>query len=164
MDESQQALVRATFAKIAPISDVAAAMFYEKLFTIDPDLRPLFRNDMQRQGAMLMAVIATAVANLHRLDQLMPTVRELGRRHAGYGVGDRDYDTVAIALLATLEATLGEEFTEDVRGAWTACYLALAGEMKAAAAAAKKHGDLIASDESRPPTPAVGAGIGSQAP
>jgi hemoglobin-like flavoprotein len=137
MDEIQQALVRTTFGKIAPISELAAAMFYEKLFAIDPDLRPLFRNDLKKQGAMLMAVIATAVANLHRLDQLMPTVRELGRRHAGYGVRDRDYDTVAVALLATLEAALGDEFTEAVRGAWTACYMALAGEMKAATAAAE---------------------------
>jgi hemoglobin-like flavoprotein len=137
MDEIQQALVRTTFGKIAPISELAAAMFYEKLFAIDPDLRPLFRNDLKKQGAMLMAVIATAVANLHRLDQLMPTVRELGRRHAGYGVRDRDYDTVAVALLATLEAALGDEVAEAVRGAWTACYMALAGEMKAATAAAE---------------------------
>jgi hemoglobin-like flavoprotein len=133
MDHAQQALVRATFAKIAPISDQAAAMFYERLFAIDEDLRPMFKGDMKRQGAMLMAVLATALGNLHRLDQVLPTVRELGRRHAGYGVKNSHYDTVAVALLATLEAALGDEFTAAVRNAWTVCYLALAGEMKAAA-------------------------------
>jgi hemoglobin-like flavoprotein len=134
MDETQQALVRATFANVAPISEQAAAMFYDRLFALDPDLRPLFRNDMKTQGRMLMAVIATAVGNLHRLDQILPTVSELGRRHAGYGVKDENYDTVAAALLSTLEATLGDEFTPAVKGAWVACYFALAGEMKAAAA------------------------------
>ena len=133
MDDSQKQLVRATFAKIAPIADQAAAMFYDRLFAIDPDLRPMFRNDMKKQGAMLMAVLATAVGNLHRLDQILPTVRELGRRHAGYAVKDRDYDTVAVALLGTLEAALGDDFTAAVRSAWAACYEVLSGEMKAAA-------------------------------
>src|SRR6516225_3238140 len=92
MDEAQKELVRATFARIAPIADQAAEMFYDRLFAIDPDLPPMFKNDMRKQGAMLMAVLATAVGNLHRLDQILPTVRELGRRHTGYGVRDKDYD------------------------------------------------------------------------
>jgi hemoglobin-like flavoprotein len=132
MDQGQQALVRASFAKVAPISAQAAALFYDRLFTLDPGLRPLFRGDMKRQGEMLMAVLATAVGNLHRLDQILPAVRDLGRRHAGYGVKDSDYDTVAAALLSTLEMALGEDFTPPVRNAWAACYQALAGEMRAA--------------------------------
>jgi hemoglobin-like flavoprotein len=134
MDQNQQALVRSSFAKVAPISDLAAAMFYDRLFAIGPNLRPLFKHDMKRQGEMLMAVLATAVGNLHRIEQILPTVRALGRRHAEYGVKDCDYDTVAAALLGTLEAALGEDFTPAVRSAWVACYSALAGEMKAAAA------------------------------
>jgi hemoglobin-like flavoprotein len=134
MDQNQQALVRASFAKVAPVADVAATMFYDRLFAIDPGLRLLFKHDMKRQGEMLMAVLATAVGNLHQLDQILPTVRALGRRHAGYGVKDSDYDSVAAALLGTLEAALAEDFTPAVRGAWIACYSPLAGEMKAAAA------------------------------
>ena len=133
MDEAQKELVRATFARIAPIADQAAEMFYDRLFAIDPNLPPMFKNDMRKQGAMLMAVLATAVGNLHRLDQILPTVRELGRRHTGYGVRDKDYDKVAVALLSTLEAALRDEFTASVRDAWTVCYDELAGEMKAAA-------------------------------
>jgi hemoglobin-like flavoprotein len=144
MDETQQALVRATFAKIAPMSDQAAAMFYEKLFAIDPSLRPMFINDMKKQGQMLMAVLATAVGNLHRLDQILPKVRELGRRHARYGVEEKDYDTVAVALLSTLESALGDEFTAAAKSAWVACYQALAGEMKAAAAAVGERAALAA--------------------
>jgi hemoglobin-like flavoprotein len=145
MDEAQQALVRASFAKIAPLPDLTAKLFYDRLFAIDPSLRSMFKNDMKKQGAMLMAVLATAVGNLHRLDQILPTVQGLGRRHAGYGVRDSHYDTVAVALLATLEAALGDEFTEAVRSAWTACYQILAGEMKAAAAA-ERAGSLAPVD------------------
>ena len=143
MDETQQALVRASFAKIAPISDQAGAMLYERMFAIDQGLRRLFAIDIETQGAKLMAVLKIAIANLHRLDEIMPTVRELGRRHAQYGVKDRDYDTGGIALLATLEAALGDEFTPAVRTAWRACHEVLVGEMKAAAAV-EERGHVIA--------------------
>jgi hemoglobin-like flavoprotein len=135
MDQAQQNLVRTSFAKVAPNADVAAAMFYDRLFTIDPDLRPLFKGDMANQRRLLMAMITTAVNNLHQLDQILPGARSLGQRHAGYGVKDADYDTVGSALLGTLEEALGNEFTPEVRAAWTACYQTLAGEMKAATAA-----------------------------
>ncbi len=139
MDEAQKTLVRATFARIAPIADQAGALLYEKMFALDPDLRRLFKIDIPTQGAKLMAVFATAIANLDRLDEIMPTVRELGRRHVGFGVKDRDYDTGGVALVQTLEAGLGDAFTPAVRDAWTACYQAIVGEMKAAAAAVRER-------------------------
>src|SRR5271157_3241864 len=91
MDQNQQALVRASFAKVAPIGDQAGAMLYENMFAIEPDLRRLFKIDIATQGAKLMAVLKTAIANVDRLDAVMPTVRELGRKHVGYGVTEKDY-------------------------------------------------------------------------
>ena len=133
MDQEQQRLVRASFAKVAPIAHTAAAMFYQRLFATDPTVRSLFKGDIMVQGRLLMTMLATAVENVHQLDQILPAVRELGRRHAGYGVKAADYDTVAGALLGTLEQALGPEFTPAVRDAWVAYYQALAGEMKATA-------------------------------
>lgn len=131
MDQEQQHLVRASFAKVAPIADTAAAMFYDRLFAIDPTLRPLFKGDMVVQGRLLMTMIETAVENVHQLDQILPAVRDLGRRHAGYGVKAADYDTVAGALLGTLEHALGAEFTPALRDAWVAYYQTLARERRA---------------------------------
>ena len=136
MDQEQQHLVRASFAKVAPIANTAAAIFYDRLFATDPTLRPLFKGDMVVQGRLLMTMIETAVENMHQLDRILLAVRDLGRRHAGYGVTLADYDTVAGALLGTLEQALGPEFTPAVRGAWVAYYQTLAGEMKAAASQA----------------------------
>src|SRR5262249_5497997 len=93
------------------------AMFYDRLFATDPRLRPLFKGDMGVQGRLLMTMIETAVENVHQLDQILPAVRDLGRRHAGYGVKTADYETVAGALLGTLEQALGPEFTPAVREA-----------------------------------------------
>ena len=122
MNQEQQELVRASFARLAPDADTVATIFYAFLFEIDPGLRPLFKDDMARQRGLLMTMLATAVENLHQLEKILPAVRSLGERHAGYGVTDADYDTVANALLLTLAQGLGDDFTPAVRDAWIACY------------------------------------------
>lgn len=129
-------LVKDSFRKVVPIADQAASLFYARLFELDPSLRPLFRGDLQEQGQKLMTMLATAVASLGKRDAILPALRQLGARHAGYGVRDEHYATVGAALLWTLEKGLGPEFTPEVRAAWTATYTFLADTMKEAARAA----------------------------
>jgi hemoglobin-like flavoprotein len=136
MTPHQKALVQTTFAQVAPIADQAASMFYGRLFEIDPSLRPMFTTDLTEQGRKLMRMIGMAVNGLDRLDELVPAVRQLGARHASYGVRDEHYETVAMALLWTLEQGLGPAFTPDVKEAWATVYGVLAATMKQAAGAA----------------------------
>lgn len=133
MDSHKIALVQSSFKKVEPIAEQAAALFYGRLFEIDPFLREMFTGDMQKQGRMLMQMIGVAVNSLTKLEAIVPAVQNLGRRHAGYGVRDEHYDTVAAALLWTLEKGLGPDFTPEVKQAWTETYLLLAGVMKDAA-------------------------------
>ena len=135
MTPAEKDLVQTTFAKVVPIADQAAALFYGRLFEVDPSLRPLFKTDLKEQGKKLMTMIGVAVKGLDTLDQLVPAVQNLGRRHAGYGVTDAHYETVGGALLWTLEKGLGSAFTPDVKSAWTTVYTVLATTMKAGAAA-----------------------------
>ena len=133
MNPNQIQLVQSSFAKVAPIASIAADLFYARLFELDPSLKPLFRGDLKRQGAMLMSMIATAVRGLSNPDGLIPVLRNLGQRHAGYGVTDAHYATVATALVWTLEQGLGADFTPEVRGAWVAAYELMADTMMQAA-------------------------------
>ena len=135
MTPNQIDLVRSSFARVAPAATQVATLFYGQLFERDPQLRRLFRGDMTEQGGKLMQVLAAAVAGLDRLGELAPVLRDLGRRHAGYGVTDAHYDTVARALLWTLERGLGADFTPEVREAWRVAYAALAQTMREGAAA-----------------------------
>jgi hemoglobin-like flavoprotein len=131
--KEQIILVKGSFAAIVPIADDAAALFYRRLFEIDPRLERMFRGDMAEQRRKLMQMLTAAVKGLDRLEQLVPVVEDLGRRHAGYGVLDEHYDTVGTALLWTLEKGLGPAFTPETREAWAAVYGLLASTMQAAA-------------------------------
>ncbi len=133
MNNDQKLLVQKTFEMVAPIAEVAAGLFYGRLFEVDPSLKPLFRGDLKDQGKKLMATLKIAVNSLDRLDALVPVVQALGRRHLAYGVRDEHYDTVGAALLWTLEKGLGEVFTPEVKEAWTVTYGILAKVMKEAA-------------------------------
>ena len=138
MTPKQIDLVRESWAKVVPIADQAAAAFYARLFELDPSLRSLFKSDMKAQGRKLMSMIGTVVANLRNLSTIVPVIEDLGRRHVGYGVKPAHYDTVAEALLWTLEKGLGDAFTSETREAWTRAYVILAEVMQSAAARHEK--------------------------
>ncbi|HEX8147323.1 MAG TPA: globin family protein [Pyrinomonadaceae bacterium] len=136
MNTEQIKLVQESFQKVVPIADAAAALFYGRLFDLDPALESLFKGDIVEQGRKLMQMIGVAVKSLDRLEQVLPAVCALGARHAGYGVREKDYDTVGRALIWTLRKGLGEDFTPETEAAWAETYAALAGVMKSAQAEA----------------------------
>jgi hemoglobin-like flavoprotein len=136
MTPEQVRLVQQSFAKVAPIADVTADLFYSRLFSIAPEVRPLFPDDLSQQKKKLMQMLATAVTNLHQVERIIPAVQNLGRRHADYGVTPEHYGPVGAALLWTLERGLGPAFTPQVKDAWTATYVTIADVMKRAAAEA----------------------------
>lgn len=133
MKTEQKELVRNTFAQLAPIADQAAALFYDRLFTIAPEIKPLFKQNMEEQGRKLMQTIGIAVAHLDRLEEIIPAVQTLGKRHVQYGVDATHYDTVGAALLWTLEQGLGDAFTPEVKAAWADVYTLLANTMQSGA-------------------------------
>jgi hemoglobin-like flavoprotein len=130
MTAHQVLLVQQTFENVRPIAATAARLFYDRLFTLDPSLRSLFKGDMETQGHKLMQALAMAVGGLRAPESILPAVQALGARHRHYGVEPRHYDTVGTALLWTLEQGLGDGFTPDVREAWAAAYGLLAGAMQ----------------------------------
>src|SRR5215470_17143477 len=86
MTPNQVKAIQDSFLKIKPISELAAEIFYGRLFEIAPAVRPLFRGDMKEQGRMLMAVLTAVVNGLGNLESILPAARALAKRHVGYGV------------------------------------------------------------------------------
>jgi nitric oxide dioxygenase len=114
MTPQQISLVKASFAKVAPISEKAAALFYGRLFEIVPEVRPLFHGDMAEQGRKLMAVLAVVANGLSNLQTILPAASALAKRHIAYGVKAEHYGPVGAALLWTLEQGLGAEWTPQL--------------------------------------------------
>ncbi|MEK6749407.1 MAG: globin family protein [Pseudomonadota bacterium] len=131
--QRQVTLIKESFAKVEPIADQAAKIFYKKLFEYDPALRRLFKNDMQEQGRKLMAVLKVAVSSLTNLEALVPTLHKLADRHLEYGVKVEDYTPVGNALLFALKQGLGTAFTPELRQAWIEVFQLVANTMRARA-------------------------------
>ena len=129
MTEDQVKLVQQTFAKVAPISEEAAVIFYDRLFEIAPGVKAMFPSDMTEQRKKLMATLAVVVNGLSDLPSVLPAASALAKRHVGYGARPEHYPVVGGALLWTLEKGLGEAWTPDVAAAWTAAYGTLSGYM-----------------------------------
>ena len=133
MTPQQIKLVQMSFAKVAPIADKAADLFYSRLFEIAPEVRPMFPDDLSEQKKKLVSMLGTVVSGLSRLEMMIPAIQMLGRRHADYGVSAAHYAPVGAALIWTLQQGLGPDFTDKVRDAWVAAFTTLATTMITAA-------------------------------
>jgi nitric oxide dioxygenase len=132
MTPNQIQLVQSSFAKVAPIAEQAAALFYARLFELAPEVRPMFKGDMVEQGRKLIAMLATVVGGLNRVENIVPVAQKLAVRHVAYGVQPAHYAVVGTALIDTLAKGLGDAFTPDTRLAWETAYGTVSAVMIAA--------------------------------
>jgi hemoglobin-like flavoprotein len=133
MTPQQMQLVKDSFAKVVAIKAEAAALFYHRLFELDPSLRPLFKSDIAARGAKLMAALGGVVASLDRLDDVLPVVRKARPPARGLRRPARPLRDRWRRLIWTLEQSLGPDFPRETRRAWTDAYVHLAWAMVAAA-------------------------------
>lgn len=129
MTPEQIALIQQSFAKVAPISETAAMLFYDRLFEVAPSVRAMFPADMTEQRRKLMAMLATVVGGLSNLESILPAASALAKRHVAYGARAEHYPVVGETLLWTLEKGLGDAWTADLAAAWTDAYGVLSGYM-----------------------------------
>jgi nitric oxide dioxygenase len=129
MTPDQVNIVQQSFAKVAPIADQAAVLFYDRLFEIAPAVKSMFPAEMSEQRRKLMATLTIVVNGLSSLETILPAVSSLATRHVAYGARAEHYPVVGEALLWTLERGLGDDWTADVAEAWTAAYATLSGFM-----------------------------------
>ena len=129
MTQEQVAVVQQSFAKVAPIADRAAVMFYERLFEVAPQVKVMFSADMTEQRQKLMATLGVVVNGLSNLESVLPAVSALAKRHVAYGAKPEHYPVVGSVLLWTLEKGLDDAWTTEVADAWTAAYSTLSGYM-----------------------------------
>jgi hemoglobin-like flavoprotein len=130
LDEHTISTLEATFSQFAKGKEESAALFYERLFALDPSLRRLFTNtEMKTQQAKLMAALAMVVGNLRNFEKVAPVLENLAVKHMAYGVQESHYAIVGDALIQTLALSFGSAFTREIRAMWIAAYGAVSGVM-----------------------------------
>ncbi len=134
LEIEQKHRLRKTFALVEGQAQIAALVFYQRLFELDPRLRALFKNDIEQQAAKLMEMLATTLSLLEKRDELTEVLENLGARHVEYGVRTEHYATVGEALLSMLSSVLGSQFCPQTRQAWAELYQFIAATMLRGAA------------------------------
>lgn len=129
LDDRQIALVRESFEEMKPNLEDASVAFYERLFEIEPRLRPLFRDNIHDQGMRFMAAVGTILDQLDEPGGGTETTTRLGEGHAALGIRPGDFKPMRIALIDTFRSTLGARFTEDHAEAWGRAYDEIADAM-----------------------------------
>jgi nitric oxide dioxygenase len=122
LTQHQIELVQSTFIDVLDDHDPFHINFYDALFRRGPQLRALFRDDIEGQGMKFMAALKLIVASLDAPGALVAQYADLGRGHAIIGVRPEHFDVMGEALMETLAESLGEGFTAETEAAWRAAY------------------------------------------
>ena len=133
MTPEQLAMVRDTFAALGPDTSRMATDFYARLFAADPSARELFAEGPDTMAVKFATELDALVEAISSFAEFAPRVRELGARHAGYGVHTRHFHTAREALVGALAEHLGQQWNADVEAAWRRAYNLVAEMMMAAA-------------------------------
>ena len=142
MTPAQLRLLQRSFSRIEPVAEQFGTIFYERLFAIAPEMKPLFRTDIKAQQSKFMKVIGEVV-QLHLRamislpataqasgEAMLPGAFWSGKLHAAYGVRMEDFDSMKQALIWALEQTLQDDLTPEVQDAWSIAYDIVARAMK----------------------------------
>lgn len=133
MRQGQVELIRASFEDVLHAGDAASHLFYDRLFELAPDTRPLFKDDLTEQGRLLIASLARIVTGLSHQAEVLPALRELAARHVAYGVRIEHYAAVGDALAWMIERVSEPAFDIPTKNAWRAAYELVARAMIEAA-------------------------------
>ena len=114
--------VRDTFINVLFAKERAAKLFYDRLFTLAPETRALFRDDLEEQGRMFVEALSRIVTGLDRLENMIPELQALAGRHVCYCVEERHYAIVGKALLHMVYELSDPAFDVDTQIAWAEAY------------------------------------------
>ena len=131
MNSKQIALVRKTCSDVAPVADSTAEVFYQKLFQLNPALRPVFAGHLHERGRHLLETVEAAARVTDKPDLLASVMADLDNHQIASAAGDRRYEAIGAALILAFRQGLGPAFTPDARQAWIALFDYIDGTMKA---------------------------------
>lgn len=118
-------IVKATVPVLEAHGQQITKRFYELMFSNHPELLNIFNHANQRQGRQsqaLASAIYAAAANIDRLENIMPVVKQIGHKHRALHIQPEHYPIVGKHLLLAIKDVLGDAATDDILEAWAEAY------------------------------------------
>ena len=104
-------------------------VFYRKLFIDLPEAKHMFKTSREEQSKKLVDMLSLIVARLDRSGEITDEIKQLGKRHALYGVKEIHYTYVGNALIWMLKQALRSSWNKEKEAAWIKCYQWMADTM-----------------------------------
>jgi hemoglobin-like flavoprotein len=137
MTPEQVTMVRSSYASLGDATKMAGG-FYARLFASDPSAERLFTDGPDVMAGKFAAELAALVDAISSFSDFATRARELGARHAAYGVQTTHYHSACEALIGALSEHLGEQWNAALEAAWRRAYN-LVAELMMSAEATSQH-------------------------
>lgn len=99
--------------------------FYKTMFENNPEVKPYFNMDRQKNGEqpkVLATTVLAAAKNIDNLEALLPAVQKIGNRHVEVGIKPEHYPIIGKNLLIAIKDVLKDAATDEVLEAWGKAY------------------------------------------
>ncbi len=118
MDQALIERLESSFNLVAPRGEELITRFYALLFSRNPEVRPMFPEQMDDQKGKLLASLVLVVQNLRTPEKLMEPLHAMGARHAGYGTLEAHYPVVRDTLVEVMAEIAGEAWSDQLEADW----------------------------------------------
>jgi nitric oxide dioxygenase len=130
VDEQLIKSLQTSFAAMVREDDALAVAFYDRLFSLHPELREMFPKDMKAQRIKLTDSLKSVIEGLRSPEIMKGKLRELGARHVRYGARPQHYPIVCACLLEAMRRT-SPAWSPAIEADWTRALRLISENMQA---------------------------------
>lgn len=136
MTHKQINLIRSSWEKAGEQPLTTGILFYDRLFSLAPETRYVFRSPVSEQTSRLMSVTGCIINNLEQTDEVLYDITGMAQEYASYGLKAMHYRAVGNSLLWALEKRLDNLWDNELKEAWTEFYKLITDQVSQVAVAA----------------------------
>ena len=141
MRQEDYSLLKQHLAQNSAVYTAACDTFYQRAFSLLPELKEIFGDDPERRKRKYLSMLAT-VNHLKHFEQLRPAIHKMGARHVGYGAQKAHYKVVIQAFLEAIDDLADDHLLQ----AWRRVLEELAEEMCVATQAPPQDSPQLSAD------------------
>jgi hemoglobin-like flavoprotein len=117
---TQNELVRSSFATVMSSRPELVEDFYTRLFVVAPEVQGFLPRTREEQAIHLESMLQLALSALDMKDAIVGSLHAMGEDYAKRGMQSSQHHMVNEVLMDTLAAQIGDAWTPDVSAAWSA--------------------------------------------